>query len=783
MIMIEQVVQALENEKKLGLTSRFPCRAIMVSNIAQYLQLLNALKNIPDSRLVRADELFSSADIMPKYENLQDSSYADQWLILTGVSEYLRLFGKSEAEKSRFAKLWKWQAPAASSGRILIPLWGCSAQWHDNSLHLCEDERQKPFYFDCTDENDAEQTMQVTILSGDFEQYFQQISLFEGRTLIGLEDWFEYWMAPEPEQTEFLLLTRRYANVVPTSGAVSIDVIRSTLSFIQRYLDGGSVLTGDNCPAIAVNCLFPCALQHMSVDKAILTSLNMSSFSALDAASKWKNWSDGQKQLVFLWEELYPQEDYFSYCIRKCSSYDELPDHILHDIFNASVFHPEWVEDYCHYIEAFDLEKDEEFYGQLDQIPVYEDRLGYLLGHEKSEKIYMLRMVGKWLREDRNQVENSTVLKKVFPELSAYLSEDEYDVDLARYFSLYKAHKLENSLPLDEMLYFSGFRFDSYDFRYTVLSRELKSDTLVLWIDALGAEWLPLLKWSLEHSKKGKVTGISIAQCVLPSETAFNNQWEQMTAPYEKLDKLDKLAHRGVVDEPDYYTCVAEQIDFICSIRKKIESLLSNYRRVIVTGDHGTSRLAARFFHTRPGLDAPAGSVVGSHGRFCRLPTNTGGLDHNLFRSKIPGGDEYASYMNYDHFKQSGFATSSDDENALYGEIHGGASPEEVLVPVVVFDSTQPMKLQGKWESDKIKIKKKKIRAQLNLNASVVQLSAKIGDNEAICTASPDGKVWYLDFFNVKKGSYDIAVLADGSMLQMSPLELVSPLGDDDDLL
>ena len=35
-------------------------------------------------------------------------------------------------------------------GRIIIPLWGCSAQWHDKDLHLDGDERQKDFFFDCT---------------------------------------------------------------------------------------------------------------------------------------------------------------------------------------------------------------------------------------------------------------------------------------------------------------------------------------------------------------------------------------------------------------------------------------------------------------------------------------------------------------------------------------------------------------------------------------------------------------------------------------------------------
>lgn len=56
--------------------------------------------------------------------------------------------------------------------------------------------------------------------------------------------------------------------------------------------------------------------------------------------------------------------------------------------------------------------------------------------------------------------------------------------------------------------------------------------------------------------------------------------------PYEKLDKLDKLAHKGVVDEPDYYTCIEEQLTFFHKVLDKVNELLNNYQRVIITGDH-----------------------------------------------------------------------------------------------------------------------------------------------------------------------------------------------------
>ena len=64
------------------------------------------------------------------------------------TSEYLRLFSKKEQLDRRFASLWSYQAPASSTGRIIIPLWGCEAQWFDSALNLTGDLRQQDFYYD-----------------------------------------------------------------------------------------------------------------------------------------------------------------------------------------------------------------------------------------------------------------------------------------------------------------------------------------------------------------------------------------------------------------------------------------------------------------------------------------------------------------------------------------------------------------------------------------------------------------------------------------------------------
>lgn len=777
---IDQVVNELIKERREGITSRFPCRAIMVKNIRDYSALLTGLNRIPDIEMVSSDELFPSADVMPQYEILKDARYQNRWLVLPGVSEYLRLFNKSEAETQRFAKLWSCQAPATSVGRIIIPLWGCEAQWHDKALHLCEDVRQDSFYYDCIDEIAEEQQLNLVVLSGEFEQYVFKLNAQKGQVNVGLREWYEYWSEPSRINDDQILLTKRYRSIQPTTGSISVRVIRDSFSFIKESLIGAHTLTEEECPREAQALLFDSALQGETLDKAILSTLNVGSFTGIDVMSKWYSMEQGKKQLAALWMKLHPDGSYLNHCIQKAPQIDDIPDHILHDIFTLYLSHSDWIAESQALVSSMGMMKDDKFFSELDNVPVYEDRLAFLSGRDKNERIYLLRLVGKWMREDSAQALASQRLGQIYPDLLAYLDGSGYDEDLRRYLSLYKSHKLENSLPADEQLYFSGIKSDVYDFRYALLSNALTDESVVLWVDALGAEWMPLIMWALQQDRNGAIKEAAVAQATLPTETCFNEQWKQMTAPYKKLDRLDKLAHKGVIDDPDYYTCVEDQIAFVTGLRSKVDELLNDYHRVIITGDHGTSRLAARFFHKRDGMPVPKDSTVCSHGRYCRLAENADVQSPDISIVKDSSGIRYAVFSNYDHFVQPGFAAGADDENAVYGEVHGGATPEEMLVPVIVFDSLKEIPLTASWLSSTVKISAKKVKATLKFSKAVDDLQVRIGSVDGVCSTAEDRRVWTVVFQGVLPKTHSVSVAANGSLVPVEELTVLPALGGGD---
>lgn len=778
---IQQVVTKLQEERQNNIPSRFPCRAIMVKNVEQYCQLLSELKKISDIRIVQSSEVFLGFDVMPKYDNLKATSYQNEWVILTGVSEYLRLFSKKEADDRRFASLWSYQAPASSTGRIIIPLWGCEAQWFDPAINLNSDLRQEDFYFDCTDAADHDQTMNLLVLSGMFEQHIDKLESIQGSLKVGLQDWFEYWENPTTYVNNFVLLTKRYNSVTTTSGSISVHVLSDVFSFIKEKMQGAGVLTKDNCTAEMQNVLFEYAMKGQSLNAAILKILNVSAFSGVDIMGKWSALPDSSKRLAALWMKLYPDNTYLCHCFAQCKNIKSLAEAISHEIFKTRNDRPEWISEFKTLSSVMALKPDGAFFAELDAIPEYETRLEFLSSNSREERVYLLRMVGGWMRKDPNQVKASTKLREIYPELAAYLSDvAPNQPELSTYIAKYKSHKLENTLPNDDDVFFNGIQTSTYDYRYALLSDATDNNTAILWVDALGVEWLPLLEWTISNNRDFNLVNSYIAQATLPTETCFNDQWASMTTPHSKLDKLDKLAHKGVVDEPDYYACIEEQFAFISGIGKHISSLMEKYHRVVITGDHGTSRLAARFFHTREGVAAPKDSKVYSHGRYCEIPDGCIIALPDVQIVKGPNDVQYAVFSNYDHFKQSGFAAGADDDNAIYGEVHGGATPEEMLVPVIVVNSKKEIPLTAEWAKDTVKISMKKVKLSLKFSRPVVSLAVNISGLTGTATKAGAGDVWNIVFAGLKDGTYSATVLADGLILSVPQVKVLPALGGGD---
>ena len=766
------ILKDLTSEKSLAVPSRFPCRAIMVHTIAEYFELLNDLTQLCDVT-ISPEDLGVNNDTFPQYDALADrlaTDYNGKWLLLPGVSEYLRLFVKGEEKRPRFFKLWRTMLGSESTTRVIIPLWDCEAQWQ--RINLSADERQADFFLRAgTDE--IAQRMTITVLSNAFDR--DAINLNQDANVkIGMNEWMWAWADTnnpvEAEHPVFMLVTRLWPNVESCNGDITIHVVSDAFTFIAENAKDGRELRREWCSNEMLQLLIPAATEGKTVREAILQQLNMQTFDEMRLMSEWQQLPEVKRQLAMLWMRLNDTHSYIHYCFMKAAEIKDIPSLIQGEVFDVFKNRPDWIEEYKKAATALAMPRGAGFFKALNAIPTWEQQLSFLTGESVEERIEIIRLIGRAIQ--RFNVDGKTLadmVRPIYPSFADYISMNDTGVEgLSHYFQQYKRHKLANTLPTDPEFLLGLVSTDNFDYRYAAMNPYLSGDWFVLWIDGLGAEWYGYLlnRIKRECDDSHTIEHSTIAQATLPTETCYNAQWNEMEKRFRKLDTLDKLAHHGVVDNPDYYACVEAQLRFIDSVVDQATALIKQHQRVIITGDHGASRLAARAFHEGDmyKLLPPAKAKVCSLGRYCKL-TQAASTHSDVER---PHG-EYLVITSYDHYVSSGNAAGyNDEETATYGELHGGATPEEMLVPVIVLKS-KDIFTPATVKFNQISVKRKPNKDAVftaEFSRPVAKLKVRIGNNIAVCTQNDGtGAFWNVCLHNAEKGKYTVEVEADNCQI------------------
>lgn len=260
---------------------------------------------------------------------------------------------------------------------------------------------------------------------------------------------------------------------------------------------------------------------------------------------------------------------------------------------------------------------------------------------------------------------NRSVLEKNFPAVRRYLTDYEFgDERLTEYFRHYKEMKLFNIISedfLSQVARNSAVRiYNELETRQAILERT--GGGKLYWLDGLSADFLSYIE--LRFSEMGLRTRIRTARAELPTLTAMNkNFYEEWTQDkFPKNERLDKLRHE--TRKVSIYFC--DELCIIEDVLNEITLALKNGEtdRVILTSDHGSSRGAVICRGRTIKLNA-----AGEHGgRCCKID----GRDAKPKCAVASNG--YYSLTNYNRI-QGGRLDGA--------EVHGGATLEEVLVPVI----------------------------------------------------------------------------------------------------
>ncbi|MCM1529337.1 MAG: BREX-4 system phosphatase PglZ [Alistipes sp.] len=327
--------------------------------------------------------------------------------------------------------------------------------------------------------------------------------------------------------------------------------------------------------------------------------------------------------------------------------------------------------------------------GQYDRDAVY-----YLTNLSDKEKLTFLSYLEK---KDYTYSEEEIrgIVKYAFPEIYEYLSDFEFTDRntknptndpallsmLTTYFHDYKLQKVKNRI-FPEFMKVVESNAVSRPFmkllpRISVVKDIDKTNTQVHFFDALGVEYLAYIIKKCETLDLQAV--VHVAHCELPSITKMNKDFtkffqleldENGEPIIPGTKKLDKLKHHDT--KIDYRKCKEPihlffELSIIDEELNQIQEMLANHRfdKVLIISDHGASRLSV--IHQTECDMLKLENNGEESGRCCQVKS-----DPHIPEATYENG--YAVLANYDRFRGSRPANV---------EVHGGASLEETVVPII----------------------------------------------------------------------------------------------------
>ena len=266
----------------------------------------------------------------------------------------------------------------------------------------------------------------------------------------------------------------------------------------------------------------------------------------------------------------------------------------------------------------------------------------------------------------------------IYPALANYLSKYTFNCgslseELTTYFDDYKVLKVTNKTTnqfIEKVIsYAKSLKYTHLKTRDNVINAiQEKPATELFWIDALGVEYLA---YFVELAKrKGLAISIDIARADLPTITSINKSfYDEWQYTKRKFSDLDDFKHEDAggfnfehCETPIHLASELMEIDKIVGMAST-DLAMHKCKKVVIASDHGASRLAVIYKQE----EKYETDTRGEHsGRCCKL------FDNDLPYAIAENG--YTVLADYGRFKGSRKANV---------EVHGGATLEEVVVPII----------------------------------------------------------------------------------------------------
>lgn len=668
--------------------------------------LSSLVTSLSSCKKVRVSDFCHAPDALPDLDALGDTlTHMDGKAILLGIGEYAALSGDREVKK------WIFGLPLHNL-RLVVPVWG----GHE---FIEEESRNDP-----------------RIL---------------GRRGVSFVKTGKHWslrifrdgFIKNVNATGFKALLRMLEDGCDTAITAITTVVPLNTTWCRR-IDSAYEVYKERHPQSSVpETMFP--------EKQWTTFLN-------DERIRDDSLSSPDSLLRFL-EEGTGDDQYLAFAISKTRQHSEWHRNLLCAILDISVNDGRFARLYeARKKIAPQFYKGDviEYIRESRRIANPSDRICYMTDCTELEREEITRLI-----VDAGEVPAS--VENVYPALWNYwrgfaFSGGEFLEILAKYFQDYKRQKLLGRIEPSYMEAVRDFAEDRPQFtlptRESVLEGIAADGVALCWIDALGCEFLGFIQSSAERlGLKLKVTPVRVK---LPSITSVNrsfyDEWQgDKMPPVSRLDKIkhgdfeksDEASTDAATELPHELIVVEESINAIAMrLRKKPGS------KVVLTSDHGATRLAV-ISNSETVWELPE---KGKHGGRCCLKSE---FDGSLPACVTESDDEeWHVLAGYDRFKGGRKGDV---------EVHGGATLEEMVVPVIEFELLDKnVRVRLVEDEFKVTFRDAEITLQLFCASTLMSPSVRFGGSNYSATADGDKTGRYLVRIPKPVAGDHVAVVYDG---------------------
>lgn len=619
---------------------------------SEYIASLDELKRngvniIRISDFCKKTDKFPNLDDMIDYFRTGDVDYKTNKFVVVGLGEYLALRGESEALR----RLRELKGTTLGTARVVLLLRCVGVQVEEIAR---EDIRVKSrVYISNTSDSN------ISVVNVGIEQSVGLVKEFGLQSLL---------RAIEDGKTGKLFVK---TNLLLENSMLSIDKIDDAYSAIKILSQGFAL---------------PKSLGDDEQWNRLLTDLKKYNYSLTDCFASQDFHLDSDvdfiekafgdtygKWLYFIYLKLnYTKlnNPYLRFVINKVANFKELKTETL----NAIIFVKHTDKNFnALYAGRKKLLKDipeSDIAIFIRQNEIYPDESIYkFTDNTSSERKAIIR----WISQHGLVQE----IEQIYPALFLYLQKYTFTCGknaeaFTDYFERYKHQKITNKVDegFEEYAKENSSMYAGLQTRANALMNVGdKKSTFLLWVDALGVEYLAYIQALAKQ--KGLSVHIEIARADLPTITEINrvffDEWGENKYKESRLDDIKHHDCGGFDYRKDKLPVyLASELDVIEDALNyaTTELVFRNYKQFIIASDHGASRLAVLGQHS----EKYETDTKGEHsGRCCKYFE-----DYDLTNSVSENG--YIILTDYGRFKGSREANV---------EVHGGCALEETLVPII----------------------------------------------------------------------------------------------------